>query len=153
MSRVPWCLMAASVTVVVTAGCTEVRDAGAALPPPPPVVLVRMDDYSFQYEDAIPAGRVVFRTVNVGKVSHNLALLPVSDELPPIDEQLHGHERAFIAPFAGVRARAPGQSASFAVDLVEDQRYAFICTLLTRERESHALKGMNGEFRAGAPRN
>lgn len=108
-----------------------------------------MEDFSFKYEPSVPAGRVVFRARNVGTVLHNMVLLPLADDLPPLSEQLRGQERRFVEPFAGVRSVRPGDSRDFAVDLVPGRRYGIICSVVDAEGTSHARKGMSSEFRAG----
>lgn len=118
----------------------------------PDTVAVTMRDYRFEYKPVIPGGRVLFRVVNAGTHPHRLALVPLADDLPPIDAQLHGPVRESLAPFAGVRVMAPQTADSFAVDLVPGRRYAMVCFVKDPgSTESHALMGMNSEFRAGLP--
>lgn len=117
------------------------------LPPKPTIIDVRMRENVFDYNPVIPSGRVVFRAVNVGSEAHRLTLLPLAADLPPIDQQLHGDTRSPTAPFAGTLALRPGDTSSFAVDLAPGVRYALICFLVNPEGQSHALLGMNSEFR------
>ncbi len=107
-----------------------------------------MSEYRFEYQPAVPSGRVVFQVVNVGRVDHKLSLLPLAEDFPPIDAQLHGPERVVMSPFADVPLRPPGATGTFAVDLEPGRRYAFICFLRDPDGQPHALKGMNSEFRA-----
>lgn len=107
-----------------------------------------MTEYRFDYDSTVPAGRVIFKVRNTGRVAHSLSLLPLTDDIPPIDEQLRGSRRLGISPFAGVAARRPGASATFAVDLVPGARYAVVCFLADSDRTLHALRGMASEFRA-----
>lgn len=110
-----------------------------------------MREFAFDYSPRrVPAGRLVVRVRNVGRLVHRLSMLPLSEDVPPIEVQLRGSERRAIAPFAGIYDRAPGQEGTFAVDLVAGQRYAFICFVID-EKGSHAQKGMSSEFRAAAP--
>lgn len=118
-----------------------------AWPPSPAVVAVRLEDYLFRFDQRVPAGRVVFRVENTGTVEHELQFYPLSEDMPPIDAQLRGAERRVITPLGGVPYRRPSQSGTFAVDLVAGRRYALIC-FLRSEGGSHALRGMNAEFRA-----
>lgn len=121
-----------------------------ALPAAPPTVVVTMRDvggYRIDYNPVIPAGRVVFKVVNAGRLVHRLALLPLPEDFPPIDEQLHGSERQTLTPFAGVPDHLPGETATFAVDLAPAQRYALVCFAEDPDGGSHALMGMNSEFR------
>jgi hypothetical protein len=106
-----------------------------------------MDEYTFAYDAAIPAGRVVFRFVNSGQQQHRPALLPLADDVPPILEQVRGNNRRTAAPFAGTPDREPGEIGQFAVDLLPDQRYALICFARDPDGHSHAQQGMVSEFR------
>ena len=110
---------------------------------------VTLTEYRITYSPPVAAGRVVFRFTNKGKLVHQPDLLPLGEEVPPIDEQLRGDERVAVAPFAGIPPRNPGETGSFAVDLVPGQRYAFVCFARDPNGASHALKGMTAEFRAG----
>jgi len=127
--------------------CESADRPQPALPAGPHVVEIQMRDYSFEYDPAIPGGRVLFRVVNSGTVPHNLSLLPLSDDIPAIDEQLRGSVRRALAPFAGIRARPPGGSTTFAVDLAPGVRYAFVCFVDDPDGVSHSLRGMSSEFR------
>lgn len=124
--------------------------AVATLPPVPPVVDVAMDEFRFSYQGPVPAGRVVFRIRNAGSVKHRLTLLPLEEDVPPIEAQLRGAERRLVKPFAGVPVRRPGKTGTFAVDLAPGRRYAIICFLRDDDGRPHALKGMTGEFRTVA---
>jgi hypothetical protein len=108
-----------------------------------------MHEYAFDYQAPVVPGRVVFRVVNTGKETHNLIMVPIPDDFPPIDEQLHGDVRRPIYPVAQIFAHKPGTSGTFAVDLVPHQRYAFMCAIAGTDGQPHFLKGMNSEFRAG----
>ncbi|PLS76769.1 MAG: hypothetical protein CYG61_00380 [Actinobacteria bacterium] len=119
----------------------------------PEVVVVSMSEYRFDFDRPIPAGRVIFVVRNVGREDHKLTLVPLPEDFPPLDAQLHGSERRVLAPYAGVPDRRPDQDGAFAVDLVEGRRYGMICNLSTPSGGVHALEGMNAEFRAGTASN
>ncbi|HSH60674.1 MAG TPA: hypothetical protein VK988_13745 [Acidimicrobiales bacterium] len=143
--------MATAGLVVLTACTGGGQRSGAPLPTPPAVIDVIMREHRFDYNPTVPAGRVVFRVRNDGRVAHRLTMVPLADDLPPIDAQLRGLERRPATPYAGVPNQAPGASASFAVDLVPGRRYAIVCFAKEPQDDvSHALMGMNSEFRAGA---
>lgn len=146
-------LAVAAVAVMCAGACrSPAGGAGPALPSPPPVVDIAMgapQEYGFRYDRRVPGGRVLFRVANEGTVAHELVLLPLGEELPPIDAQLQGTTRAVVAPFAAVRPRRPGDYGMFAVDLVPGQRYALLCFIVDATGRSHALQGMSSEFRAG----
>lgn len=122
----------------------------APLPTASPVVVVTMREYRFDYDPNIPSGRVVFRFVNKGQRTHRPSLLPLPEDVPPIDEQLRGSKRRAIRPFAGVSDQRSGAIGTFAVDLIAGQRYALICYAQDPDGTPHALKGMSSEFRPRA---
>lgn len=92
---------------------------------------------------------MIFRIRNVGSIPHRLAVVPLPEDFPPIQEQLRGSERRFIDPIAGIYQRLPGSTGTFAVDLAPGRRYAMICFVVDPDDKSHAVKGMTSEFRAG----
>ncbi|HUP68638.1 MAG TPA: sialidase family protein [Acidimicrobiales bacterium] len=124
----------------------------SSLPPAVPQVRVAMEDNRFEFDPKIPAGRVVFLTDNTGSDEHRLDLIPLADDMPPIDAQLRGDQRRQVSSVANVTTRRPGQSGSFAVDLVAGRRYALVCFVRDSDGRIHAVKGMNAEFRAGRQR-
>lgn len=133
---------------IVLPGC-QTPTAPAPLPPGPRVVDLEMTDFAFRYEGEIPSGRVLLRVRNTGRVAHSFSLVPLTDDVPPIHDQLSGPERRAIPPFAAVTARQPGSGTTMAVDLVPGLRYAFVCFLVTSQGDPHWARGMASEFRAG----
>lgn len=127
------------------------RSLGSVVPGPH-VLDVALRDFSFDFTDDVPAGRVLVRVSNAGGRAHSLIVLPLTDDIPPIAEQLRGEERRAIPPFAEVRTRPPGATTTFAVDLEPGVRYAFACFVRDDDGIAHALKGMATEFRAGGAR-
>lgn len=119
------------------------------LPAGPQVVEVAMADFRFDYDPAIAGGRVLFRVANTGKASHSLSLLPLTDDIPPIDQQLRGTTRRAVTPLAAIKARPPGTATTVAVELVPGTRYAMVCFVDDAEG-THALRGMSSEFRTPA---
>ena len=136
--------------VAMAFGACNAHPTPPTFPLEPKVLDVRLEDNRFEYQDPIPAGRVVFRVQNVGGVEHELQLFPLSEQMPSIDDQLRGSERRILNPLGGVPHRRPGQGGVFASDLVVGQRYAMIC-FLRNANGSHALQGMASEFRAIDP--
>ena len=140
-----WVQVAAA---IVLAGACSASSSDSSLAPAPPVVTVTLQEYRLDYDPEIPSGRVVFRLVNAGRIDHRPSLVPLTDDIPPIDQQVRGEQRAVISPFAGVPTREPGEVGMFAVDLEPGQRYAFVCFARDADdNESHALQGMTSEFR------
>lgn len=145
-----FCTSGFLVWTLLGASCQTSAAPGPALPASPAVVDVSLSEYRIDYEPAVPSGRVVFRIKNVGRIEHQLTLLPLPDDLPPFDQQLRGSERRFMSPFAEVQNLQPGAMSTFAVDLLPDRRYALACFLIDPDGQSHALKGMNLELRVGS---
>lgn len=108
-----------------------------------------MSEYHLAYSAHIPAGRVVFVVTNHGRLPHQLRLFPLSEDVPPIDVQLHGSERRPITPLVEMTLLVPGQTGSFAADLINHGRYAMVSFFRSPGAEVDALLGMNSEFRAG----
>ncbi|MGI8686640.1 MAG: hypothetical protein ACR2MO_16385 [Acidimicrobiales bacterium] len=118
----------------------------APLPPSPAVVPVTMEEYRFGHPSTTTRGRAVFRVRNAGRSPHQLALVPLPEDFPPIAEQVAGSKRRFVEALARTRKVPPGQRTSFAVDL-SPGRYALICFLADPDGVPHANKGMASELR------
>jgi uncharacterized cupredoxin-like copper-binding protein len=118
----------------------------ARLPPAPPEVEVTMAEYQFGHAAIVPRGRVVFRVRNEGELEHAITLVALTEDMPPIAEQLRGDERRGVPSVARLTDRAPGESGFFAADLAPG-RYGLLCFVLGSDRKSHAVKGMASEFR------
>jgi hypothetical protein len=107
-----------------------------------------MGEYAYQYEAPRSAGRLVFEIRNTGRLSHELVVVVLPEDVPPIDEQLHSENRIVIPNIASIAPQPPGGRGTFAVDL-EPGRYALLCFVREPDGEPHALKGMNSEFTIG----
>ena len=116
------------------------------MPPRPAVVPVVLREYRFDYEPPAAPGRVVFRVRNGGKLSHELLLLPLPEDFPPIREQVRGKTRRAVGTLAFLKPLRPRRSGVFAVDL-KPGRYAMVCLIEGPRGETHAMKGMTSEFR------
>ena len=145
-----------AVVAATTAGCASDHSpeqvARPPAPEPVPVIRITMVDHGFELDAPVPAGRVVFRIENAGQSPHNLVMIPLGEDVPPIDVQLRGSERRLVEPFAGVYERASGDSGTFAVDLLAERRYALICTLSADDGQPHWMHGMATEFRTATAR-
>lgn len=131
---------------LLASSCGNNDRANNALPPLPQVTNVQLREYRFDYAGVIRRGRTVFRARNAGQLEHELVVLPLPNNLPPIDVQLHSKTRQVLAPVAHLKPLAAGGSGTFAVDLVPG-RYAMVSFLKDRKGMSDALKGMSSEFR------
>lgn len=141
------CITTGVVSAAVALSSCSKSVPAQPLPPAPPVVVVTMTEYRFEHPPVIPAGRVVFRFVNGGREEHRPSLKPLPEDMPPIDEQVRGPQRRVSVPFVGLGTLRPGQSDTFAVDLIAGARYGLICFAVAPDGEGHALKGMTSEFR------
>lgn len=127
-------------TSVTTVGCAG-QPPRPPLPPAAASIHVTMREYHFDVKRRLPAGRVVFRVQNTGTSEHQLVLLSVPEDFPPIDQQLRSSVRQAVAPVFGLRPRRPGRTGLFAVDLAPG-RYAVLCNLVDKDGTAHSLKGM-----------
>lgn len=128
---------------VLTPSC---RRATEEFPPRPQMVPVSMREYGYSYEPPKASGRIVFNVDNNGRVDHEMVLIVVGDEIPPIDEQLRSGERLVVPTVARMTPKAPGGWGALAVDLVPG-RYAMVCFVQDADGGQHAQKGMSTEFR------
>lgn len=139
-----------AVAILLTTGAGDScgnPSPSAPVPKGPVVVDVTLSEYRFGFTKPTLIGRTEFRFVNEGRKEHRPSLIPLSEDFPPIDEQVRGHERRVITPVAGVVTRPPGTQGGFAVDLEPDRRYAFVCFVRDEDGRSHAVEGMTAEFR------
>lgn len=141
-------LGAVGMAATALAGCTS--PSRPALPPQPVEVRVSLDEYRFEFDpplDKIGGRAVVFRVHNRGRLDHQLSLVPLPEDLVGrLDAQVKGPERRYVPPMAALRARKPGQSGFFAVDL-KPGTYGVVCVLADADGSRHAAKGMNAELR------
>lgn len=134
---------------VLTGGCTQPSTSDRPVPPAPPEVTIALDDYQFRHPRPFPAGRVVFRVVNEGTREHELTLVPLGEDVPPVAEQIRSGNPRVVTPLARVPPRQPNQTGLFAADLAAGQRYALVCYVRNPDGQAHAALGMSSEFRAG----
>lgn len=118
----------------------------APLPPSAGLVRVGMEEYRFDLRPRVPRGRVVFRARNTGTRRHELVLLPIPEDFPPIAEQLRGKRRRIVGTLAFIQPLRPRGAGVLAVDL-RPGRYAMVCLLQGRDGVRHAERGMATEFR------
>lgn len=104
-----------------------------------------MAEYRFGHVANVPAGRQVFRITNIGAEPHSLVLVALTEDVPPILEQLRSDTRRGASTFAKVPTRQPGSRDIFAVELPAG-RYGLVCFVTAADGVSHALKGMASEL-------
>lgn len=105
-----------------------------------------MREHAFDFDPtAIRSGQVLVRLRNAGAVAHELSVVGLPADAPPLEDQLRSAEPSALATIAILRARPPGATGTFALAL-SPGRYAFICVLKDADGTTHAAKGMVAEF-------
>ncbi|HEX2699328.1 MAG TPA: hypothetical protein VHM89_03890 [Acidimicrobiales bacterium] len=102
-----------------------------------------MREFAFDHRASMAAGRVVVDVRNGGALTHELSIVPLPPDFPPIAEQLRSSVRRPLPAMANV-SRQPGAERRFALDL-QPGRYALLCFLVADDGETHARKGMASE--------
>lgn len=146
-----WCergSISIALFAVVVAGCAAGESQGP-VPPAVPTINVQIEEYGLSYTRPIPAGRVVFHIVNTGDHVHRLALLPLSEDVPPILEELRNDTGRSVTLQGRVPNLQPGQTGMFAVDLKKGQRYALVDFSRDPTGRLHGERGIASEFHAG----
>lgn len=128
--------------LAITAGCTP----AAPLPASPATVRVTMDEFRYGAPESFPAGRVVIRTRNAGDLNHDLVVIEIPQDLPPLGEQLQSDARRATTTVSILPPQKPGEQTAFALDL-EPGRYGMLCFVPGDDGTPHALEGMHREFR------
>lgn len=131
----------AAIGVLALPGCSD----KASLPASPARVEISMRESQFDYKPPASRGRTVFHVSNAGTHEHELVLVSLPKDLPPIQEQLRSKSRKSVGTVAFVKPLPPGKSAVFALDL-QRGRYAMVCPLKSPDGMSYARKGMASEF-------
>lgn len=147
-TRGPWAVALVAVTMGMACQAGPGTPMARSLPGRTATVQVSLQEYNIGHTPHVPSGRVMFALRNSGRVPHRPSLVPLTEDVPPIDQQLRGAERRAVSPFAGVTTLGPGERGVFAVDLEPGRRYAFICFAADEDGRPHAVKGMSSEFRA-----
>lgn len=103
-----------------------------------------MHEYRFEVERPVPDGRVVLDVRNAGGVDHEMTLVKLPEDFPPIADQARGGP-ARNAPTVASLRRRPGAVTTLAVDLSEG-RYGVVCFVVDPDGVQHYRKGMAAEF-------
>jgi hypothetical protein len=146
MRRGAWAPLCALVGVALAASCGGGDGDDAPLPPRAQVLEVAMKEYRFGYRPPSSPGRVVLSAKNNGKLRHEVVLLELPEDFPPIKEQLAGENRRAVGTLAYTKPVRPGRRGVLAVDL-KRARYAMVCLQQAGHGRRHAERGMATEFR------
>lgn len=142
----PWARAGLVALALLSSSCVLSGGArGEALPPGPHIVTVAMDEYAFDFDAPDQPGRVELRARNVGDEAHELVLVEVPEDFPPMDEFVHDDTPQALQTVAKLPERASGERGTLAVDLAPG-RYGLLCFVDGADGEKHALKGMHAEF-------
>lgn len=135
----------ALVLVVSSVSCV-IGSSQAGWPRRPATLSVGMEDFAFALDrSAVPAGRIVFDVTNQGQEPHQLILLRLPEDGPPLARMLEGPGRTGLPPAAVLPPQRPGATRRAAYDLAPG-RYGLICVLRGEDGEAHTSKGMHAEF-------
>ena len=105
-----------------------------------------MREYAFDHPAVAPSGRVVVQVDNAGSLTHQLVMVKLPEELPPLAEQLRSETRQAVDTIANLIDRPAGSRNIIAVDL-EPGRYGLVCFVRADDGLQHHAKGMSSEFR------
>lgn len=130
-------------------GCTA-DHSGEPLPPSGPVVEALIAGHELELERSMPAGRVVVRLTNAGDERHQLTVLRLAEDSPPIEEQLEPGDYEPPEVVARVAELKPGETGMVAVELTAGERYALVDLSESTDARLHARLGVATEFRARA---
>jgi hypothetical protein len=142
-------LAALAVVVAAAWGWAPSSPAPARLPPDPPQITVTLAEDGIHTSQPVPAGRVMVKVANHGQQPHGLTMVPLGDDEPPIGDLLTNDRAEVRAPFAGLPALDPGDTARIAVDLTANQRYALYDPTpnpTDPQQRSHAQTGWHTEI-------
>lgn len=120
--------------------------SGASPQVSPLLVDVEATEYAFGHRRSVSPGRAVFRIHNAGREAHELIVVALPPDFPPLGQQLRGTERRAVPTIARLPPTEPGETGTFAVDLVPG-RYGLICFVSDFDGAQHASKGMSSELR------
>ncbi|MFN2506289.1 MAG: hypothetical protein ABR540_19090 [Acidimicrobiales bacterium] len=117
-----------------------------SFPKPPAQATIKMEEFRFE-ASGLGEGRTLVTLENAGRLQHQLTLITLAKDVPPLAEQLRSEKRRG-APTVVLLLRPPGTTTRFAVDLAPG-RYGLVCLLTGPDGEQHGLKGMTYDFTVG----
>jgi hypothetical protein len=126
---------------------TDVEGAGSGEP-----IEVAMTEFAFDAPETIPAGEVEVVAINVGEQEHEMGVIPLTDDAPPVEDLLKLSnkelEQYTAGPFGGTNGPIPAaDQKSFTLNGESGQTFAFACFIPDPEsKKPHALLGMYGSF-------
>lgn len=143
-------LMLAVVLVGVLAVRCTVAQSDAPVPDPVPTVEVAVADDDLAVQQSVPAGRVVLEIANTGDHPHQVVLVPMDIDWPPIHEELANDVERPMRIRARVGPLEPGETATIAVEVADGQRYALLGSSEAPSGKQYMNLGVASEFTAHA---
>lgn len=103
-------------------------------------------DYAFQVgSTTVPAGETEITLTNDGKEEHELTMVGIKEDAPPLDELVKMSDDEVSKYFAtqpfGIQPIEPGASESTTEDL-KPGLYAMVCFVETKDGKPHVALGM-----------
>ena len=129
---------------------TEDHDAAEAEHGEP--IEVAMTEFAFDAPETIPAGEVEVVAINIGEQEHEMGVIPLTDDAPPVEELLKLGDKELqkyaAGPFTGTNGPIPAaDQKSFTLQGESGQTFAFACFVQDpKSKKPHALLGMYGSF-------
>jgi hypothetical protein len=113
-------------------------------------VEVQAVEYGFVLPETLPAGETTFTLKNNGEEPHQLILVPLVDDAPPVADLIKLSQKESAKYFSGKPSEAhakPGEEAKPLEVNLEAGRYGYVCFVRTKEsKKPHAFLGMYGEL-------
>jgi plastocyanin len=113
-------------------------------------VEVQAVEYGFVLPETLPAGETTFAFKNNGKEPHQLILVPLLDDAPPVEDLIKLSQKEGAKYFKGRPSETsakPGEEGKPLEVTLEAGRYGYVCFVRTKEsKKPHAFLGMYGEL-------
>ena len=109
-------------------------------------------EFAFAGPESAPAGELTINFTNNGEQDHEMAVLPLKEGAPPVEELAQAGDKELqkwaAGPFAGTEGPIkPGESKTFTVDTTKAGSVGFVCFVKDpKTKKPHAMLGMIGSF-------
>lgn len=113
---------------------------------------VSMTEFAFAAPETVPAGEFEVTVVNNGEQPHEMGVVPLVADAPPIEELVKLNDKELqkylAGPFGGTEGPIkPGESKTFTLDGSEAASFGFACFIKDPEtKKPHVQLGMAGTF-------
>ena len=113
---------------------------------------VSMTEFAFDAPETVPAAEFEVTVVNNGEQQHEMGVVPLKENAPPIEELVKLSdkelEKYLAGPFGGTEGPIkPGESKTFTLDGSKAASFGFACFIKDPEtKKPHVQLGMSGQF-------